>query len=150
AIPIFVLLLEYCFFGGRLPQARVALGMLIALGGVVVIVAHTHDLSGAAKPIYIVAILAAVLSWSLGTLFQRQANVRSEQVLAFTCAQIFFGGLLQISLATIVGEWTELNVAHVSLTSALAVLYLVVFGSIVALSCYSWLLTKISAQKVAT
>lgn len=150
AIPIFVLLIECCFFGAALPRARVALGMLVALSGVVFIVTHTHALSGAVRPMYIVAILAAVVSWSLGTVFQRQAKVASDRVLAFTCAQIFFGGLLQLSLAVVDREWNVLNVAQVSLTSGFALLYLIVFGSIVALSCYSWLLTQIPAQKVAT
>jgi drug/metabolite transporter (DMT)-like permease len=34
--------------------------------------------------------------------------------------------------------------------SAVAVLYLAVFGSIIALTCYVWLLTQEPAQKVAT
>ena len=32
----------------------------------------------------------------------------------------------------------------------LALLYLIVFGSIIALNCYLWLLTRVSAQKVTT
>jgi drug/metabolite transporter (DMT)-like permease len=150
SIPIFVLIVESLFFAGSVPSPRTALGMLIAVVGVVTIVVHTHDISGTAKPIYIVAILLAVLSWSWGTVLQRHARVAAKQVVAFTCAQIFFGGLLQLSLALANGEWRSLNLDHVSLTSALAVFYLIVFGSIVALSCYSWLLTQIAAQKVAT
>jgi drug/metabolite transporter (DMT)-like permease len=58
--------------------------------------------------------------------------------------------LLQLSLAVVNREWRVLDVAHVSLTSMFAVLYLVVFGSVIALSCYSWLLTQVAPQKVAT
>jgi drug/metabolite transporter (DMT)-like permease len=150
AIPIFVLLVEYAFFAGRLPRPRAAFGMLIATIGVVVIVTHTRTLSGAAQPIYIVAILLAVLSWSFGTLIQRQASIKPARILAFTCAQIFFGALLQLSLAVANREWRVLDVSHVSVTSLLAVSYLVVFGSVIALSCYSWLLTQVAPQKVAT
>ena len=63
---------------------------------------------------------------------------------------MFFGALLQLSLAVLNREWRVLDVAHVSATSLLAVLYLIVFGSIIALSCYSWLLTQVAPQKVAT
>jgi drug/metabolite transporter (DMT)-like permease len=150
AIPIFVVLVECAFFSGRWPQPRAALGMVIATIGVAVIVSHTRSLSGAAKPIYVVAILLAVLSWSFGTLIQRQAAIKPARILAFTCVQIFFGALLQLSLALLNREWRVLDFAHVSMTSLLAVMYLVVFGSVIALSCYSWLLTQVAPQKVAT
>ncbi len=155
AIPIFIIAVEYFFFAGRLPQPRAVLGMFIAVVGVVVIVTQTGSLSarnltGAAKPIYIVAILLAVLSWSFGTLLQRQAGIKPDRIIAFTCAQIFFGALLQLTLATLNGEWRVLDLGHVSMTSIAAVAYLIVFGSVIALSCYSWLLTRVAPQKVAT
>jgi drug/metabolite transporter (DMT)-like permease len=150
AIPIFIIAIEYLFFAGKLPQPRVALGMAIALVGVGVIVLQTRSLSGSAKPIYIAAILIAVLSWAFGTMLQRQAGVRSDRVVAFTCVQIFFGAVLQLCLATVNGEWMQLHLEAVSLVSAMALLYLIVFGSIIALSCYSWLLTQVAPQKVAT
>jgi drug/metabolite transporter (DMT)-like permease len=150
AIPIFTLLVEYLFFAGRAPQPRAALGMAVAMAGVTVIVTHTRTLSGTAQPIYVIAILLAVLSWSFGTLLQRQAQIKAAHILAFTCAQIFFGALLQLTLAVANREWRVLDVSHVSVTSLLAVAYLVIFGSVVALSCYSWLLTQIAPQKVTT
>jgi len=150
AIPIFILAMEYFFFAGRRPTPRSLLGMLIALVSVVAIVAYTHDLSGTAKPIYVAAILLAVLSWSFGTLLQRQSGILPQRVLGFTCVQILFGGLLQFGLALLNTEWRQLDVAAISLTSLLAVLYLIVFGSILALSAYSWLLTQVAPQKVAT
>jgi drug/metabolite transporter (DMT)-like permease len=150
AIPIFIIAIEYLFFAGKLPQPRVALGIAIALVGVGVIVLQTRSLSGSAKAIYIAAILIAVLSWAFGTLLQRQAGVRPDRIVAFTCVQIFFGAVLQLGLATVNGEWMQLHVESISLVSAVALLYLIVFGSIIALSCYSWLLTQVAPQKVAT
>ncbi len=150
AIPVFILGLECLFFAGRLPSPRAALGISIALIGVAFIVVQTRGLSGTAKPVYVAAILAAVLSWSFGTLLQRQAGVPPDRIIAFTCAQIFFGALLQLSLATLHGEWQALHIERISSISFLAVLYLIVFGSVIALSCYSWLLTQVAPQKVAT
>src|SRR5690348_11298833 len=51
AIPVFVLIIECLFFAGSWPQPRAAFGMFIAICGVAIVVLHTHDLSGAAKPI---------------------------------------------------------------------------------------------------
>ena len=78
AIPIFIVVVEYLFFAGRLPHPRAALGMLVATIGVVIIVTHTRTLSGAAQPFYVAAILLAVLAWSFGTLLQRQAGIKAD------------------------------------------------------------------------
>jgi len=150
AIPVFILTVEYLFFAGKLPTARAAVGMLIAAIGVAVVVLSSRKLSGGAHPIYVAAILLAVLSWSFGTLFQRQAGLKPDKIFAFTCVQVFFGAMLQLSLAVANREWLAFHAQQISLTSVLAVLYLVVFGSIVALSCYSWLLTQVAPQKVTT
>ena len=150
SIPICILAVECVFFGGRLPTVRAGTGMLIASIGVVIIVTQTGSMAGGAQPLYVAAILLAVLAWSFGTLLQRQANIGAHRVIAFTCAQIFFGALAQLTLAVFHREWQTFEIGRISTASALAVLYLVVFGSIVALSCYSWLLTRVAPQKVAT
>ena len=54
------------------------------------------------------------------------------------------------SWALINREWVGFSLRAVSLTSLLALLYLVVLGSIVAVNCYSYLLAHVAAQKVAT
>ncbi|MBC7984803.1 MAG: EamA family transporter [Candidatus Obscuribacterales bacterium] len=149
SIPVFVLAIDWMFFQRRAPTVIAALGIAMAVVGVAAVVTHTHTIAGKAQPMHIAAILLAVLAWSAGTLLQKRA-VRADQVVAFTCAQIFFGGLLQLLLATLNSEWNALDVAQVSLRSILAVSYLIVFGSIVALNCYSWLLAHVPAQKVST
>jgi drug/metabolite transporter (DMT)-like permease len=47
-------------------------------------------------------------------------------------------------------EWSRFDPGSVSLASMIGVAYLVVFGSIIAVNCYMWLLTRVSAQKVTT
>jgi len=150
SIPIFVMAFDCAFFGSRLPGARMGFGMAIALCGVVSIVMHTRTMSGLARPAHIAAISLAVLAWSFGTLLQRHATIASHRVFAFTCIQIFFGALVQLFLATLSGEWRDLDISRVSMTSALATLYLATFASVGLLSAYSWLLTQMSPQKLAT
>jgi drug/metabolite transporter (DMT)-like permease len=48
------------------------------------------------------------------------------------------------------GELGRLDPAAVSTTSLLAVLYLIVFGSLLAFSAYVWLLRVVPTSKVAT
>jgi drug/metabolite transporter (DMT)-like permease len=53
-------------------------------------------------------------------------------------------------MSIVTGEWSRFDPAAITLQGVLAILYLVVFGSIVALNCYLWLLTRVPAPKVAT
>jgi drug/metabolite transporter (DMT)-like permease len=63
---------------------------------------------------------------------------------------MFAGGVFQLIMATLDREWVALDIGAVSSASLAAVVYLTVFGSIVALTAYLWLLTRVPAQKVTT
>lgn len=149
SVPVTVLVLDWAFFSKQAPTRQASFGTAIAIAGVVTIVAHTHTLSGDAEPLYLIAMLFAVVGWAFGTLLQKRA-ARTDTVLSFTCAQMLFGGLFQAGMALVDREWSSFDPGAASLASILAVLYLTVFGSIVALNCYLWLLTRVSAQKVTT
>jgi len=144
-----VLIFDWAFFARRAPTLQAATGIAIALLGVVIMVAHTRSLSGNVRPLHLVALITAVAAWSLGTLIQKRTPLNNN-VLSFACVQMFWGGVSQGMMALLNGEWQHFNPVHVSWQSALAVLYLVVFGSIVALVCYLWLLSHVAAQKVTT
>jgi drug/metabolite transporter (DMT)-like permease len=149
AVPAIVLLLDWAFFSKRPPSRPALIGTAIAFTGVVMIVTHTRSLSGEAHPLYLAALIVYTIGWSFGTLIQKRA-AKPETVLSFTCAQMIFGGLFQLLLSVPDGEWADFDVTAVTWTSVLALAYLIVFGSIVGLNCYLWLLTRVSASKAAT
>lgn len=149
AVPVIVLLLDWAFFSKRAPTRQALIGTAIAVAGVVAIVSHTRSLSGEANPFYVLSLLLATVGWSFGTLIQKRA-VQPGSVLSFTCAQMLFGGLFQLSMSFVDREWSHFDPSAVTWSSLLAVAYLVVFGSIVGLNCYLYLLTHVAAPKVAT
>ena len=149
AVPVMVLILDWALFSRRAPTRQALFGTAIAIAGVVTIVAHTRSLSGNAQPLYLLAMLCATVGWSFGTLLQKR-SARPGTVLSFTCAQMLAGGAFQLLMATFTGEWSQFDPGRVSLESMLAVSYLIVFGSIIALNSYLWLLTRVSAPKVTT
>lgn len=149
AVPVIVLLLDWAFFSKRAPTRQALIGTTVAVIGVVTIVTHTRSLSGEAHPLYLVSLLLATVGWSFGTLIQKRA-VQPGTVLSFTCAQMLFGSLFQLFMSFVDGEWAQFDPSSITWSSLAAVAYLVVFGSIVGLNCYLWLLTKVAAPKVAT
>jgi drug/metabolite transporter (DMT)-like permease len=149
SVPVLVLIFDWAFFSKRAPTKQALLGIAVAIAGVVTIVAHTRTLSGDAQPLYVLAMFAATVGWSFGTLLQgRSANAGT--VLSFTCGQMLFGAAFQLLLSIATGEWSRFEPAEVPWQGVVAIAYLVVFGSIVALNCYLWLLTRVPAPKVAT
>jgi drug/metabolite transporter (DMT)-like permease len=149
SVPVLVLIFDWAFFSKRAPTRQALLGIAVAIAGVATIVMHTRTLSGNAQPLYVLAMFVATIGWSLGTLLQKRSATQST-VLSFTCGQMLFGAAFQLLMSLVTGEWSRFDPAAVSWQSMVAILYLVVFGSIVGLNCYLWLLTRVAAPKVAT
>jgi drug/metabolite transporter (DMT)-like permease len=149
SVPVLVLVFDWAFFSKRAPTKQALFGIAVAIAGVATIVMHTRTLSGNAQPMYVLAMLVATTGWSFGTLVQKRAASQAT-VLSFTCGQMLFGAAAQLLLSLVTGEWSRFDPAAVSWQSMVAVLYLVVFGSIIGLNCYLWLLTRVAAPKVAT
>jgi drug/metabolite transporter (DMT)-like permease len=149
ATPVVVLLLDWLAFAKRTPGLRALVGTVTALSGVAIIIVASRSVSGDIRPVYLLALVGSVLGWSIGTLLQKRV-IRAHYVLAFTCVQMFAGASFHALLALLDGEWNRLDPAAVSATSMGAVVYLTVFGSMVATTCYLWLLAHVSAHKVTT
>jgi drug/metabolite transporter (DMT)-like permease len=64
--------------------------------------------------------------------------------------QMLAGGAATLLLGTLMGEWRGASLDAVSLRSLLALLYLIVLGSIVAFSAFAWLLQTNASDRVAT
>jgi drug/metabolite transporter (DMT)-like permease len=92
-------------------------------------------------------VLVASLSWALGSMLQSRVDVPSDP-LTSTALSLFSGGLVLVAGGLIAGE--SLDLGAFSAKSVAAFFYLVVIGSIVAFSAYSWLLTNAPISKVST
>lgn len=149
AVPVLVLIFDWAFFSRRAPTKQALLGTAVAIAGVATIVMHTRSLSGNAHPLYLLAMVVATTGWSFGTLVQKR-SANKGNVLSFTCAQMLFGAAFQLLMSIVTGEWPRFDPGAISLSGVIAVAYLVVFGSIIGLNCYLWLLTRVAAPKVAT
>lgn len=149
SVPVLVLIFDWAFFSKRAPTKQALFGIAVAVAGVVTIVMHTRTLSGGAPPLYVVAMFVATTGWSIGTLLQKR-SATTGTVLSFTCGQMLFGAAFQLLMSLVTGEWSRFDPAAISWQGVVAILYLVVFGSIIGLNCYLWLLTRVPAPKVAT
>jgi drug/metabolite transporter (DMT)-like permease len=122
-------------FGVR-PTAREWLALVIGFAGVVVLMGGP-TLAG--RPQDIACAIASPILWACGSLLSRRTrDVGGEHAaLVGPAVQMLAGGLVLAIVATLRGEHLP---AHTPATSWLALGYLVVFGSIVGFTAYSWLL----------
>jgi len=95
------------------------------------------------------AVLLAAFSWAAGSLWSRKARLPSVPILA-TAMQMLAGGALLAVAGVLTGEAARFVPGAVSARSAFAVVYLMVFGSLVGYTTYVWLLRVADPARVST
>ena len=145
-----MLILDWAFFSKRAPTRQALLGIAVAVAGVATIVMHTRTLSGNAQPLYLLAMLAATVGWSLGTLLQKRSARSRHGAQLHVRADAVRRSVPALHVDGRPASGRDFDPAAVSLRVDARVLYLIVFGSIVGLNCYLWLLTRVPAPKVTT
>ncbi len=149
-IPAFTAVAEVVLLRTQQMTARLAVALLIGLAGVGVLVSPTLNLGGA--PIDTagaIALVIASMSWSLGSVLNRKLPLPAPRPLN-SGAQMLAGGVLLSVAAATLGEYHSFNPSNVSIGSWLALLYLIVAGSIVAFTAWLWLIHHESPTKVGT
>lgn len=149
ALPLWILLFDTLGFARRRPGLKDLVGSVVGLAGVVLIVTQTHRFDGSGSLLPTLAILFATFCWAIGTLVQRSA-VRPGQIGAFACAQMAAGAAFQALFAWALGEWPLVELADFTPTALWTLLYMAVFGSVIAFSTYLWLVTRVPTSAVAT
>lgn len=150
ALPLWILLFDTVAFARRRPGLKDLVGSVIGLAGVVLVVSQTHKFDGSGGVLPTLSILCATFAWSIGTLVQRAAVKQPSQVGAFACAQMLSGAACQAVCALALGEWPQVQLADFTATTVWTLLYMAVFGSVIAFSAYLWLITKVPTPAVAT
>jgi drug/metabolite transporter (DMT)-like permease len=148
--PAWIVLLDWLWHRSGPPGRRTVLGLLLGFGGIALLVGPTAFVGAGAIPLIGAAVLmAGSLSWSVGSLYSRRAPVPPGALLS-TGMQMLGGGALLIVVGVAAGEPARLDLDAVSMESAAALAYLIIFGSIIGYSAYVWLLRVVPAARVAT
>jgi drug/metabolite transporter (DMT)-like permease len=150
SVPLFMVLLDWARPNGTRPGGWVALGLALGLLGLLWLVGPDSLLGGGrADLLGAAALLAASFSWAAGSIYSRHAAVPASPFLA-TAMQMLAAGVALLALGVALGEPWRFAPRAFSGASALALLYLIVFGSIVAFTAYVWLLRVSTPARVST
>jgi drug/metabolite transporter (DMT)-like permease len=132
----------------RRPSPLVIGGLVAGIAGVAVLLAPVEGL-GHLDPIGILLVLGAAISWAAGSLYARHAPLPRSGLLG-TALEMMAGGVVLVAAGTLLGEIGRTDVTQFSVSSIVAFAYLVVFGSIVAFTAYTWLLANVPVSTVGT
>jgi drug/metabolite transporter (DMT)-like permease len=132
----------------RRPSGLVIGGLLAGIAGVAVLVVPVAGLEGI-DPLGVGLVLGAEICWAAGSIYARRAPLPRSALLG-TGMEMVAGGAALILAGTLMGEIGQTDIGAFSTRSIVAVAYLVVFGSIVAFTAYTWLLAHVSVATVAT
>jgi len=147
--PVIIALFEPLFTSeGRIGK-RTVLGMLIGVGGMAVLVMPQGFDFKNANLLGSFGILVCTCSWASGAIYARVAKLPRSPLITGGL-QLLFGGVLLILVSTLLGEWSAFTFSQVSIRSWLGLAYLVLFGSVITFSAYTWLLTITSATRIST
>jgi drug/metabolite transporter (DMT)-like permease len=149
-IPAFMAISEIVFLRTQRLTIRLAAALLIGCGGVAVLMSRSLSLGGA--PIDragAIALIVASLSWSVSSIFTRKLPLPESKAMS-SGAQMLAGGIFLFIVAGSFGEFRDFHPAAISRGAWLSLIYLIVFGSIIAFTAYTWLIHHESPTKVGT
>lgn len=149
-IPAFMALAEIIILRTQRLTLRLVIALAIGFCGVAVLVLRQFNLGG--EPINragAAALIMGAISWSLASALAKKLPLPPAKVMS-SGAQMLAGGVLLAVVAAMSGEFQAFHPSAVSTKAWLALLYLIVAGSIVGFTAYVWLLHHYSPTKVGT
>jgi drug/metabolite transporter (DMT)-like permease len=129
-IPLWMIMLGSTEHKSAKLGRRVLVGLFLGLAGIALLVGPNELLGhGQVDPLGAAILLTGSLSWAGGSLYSRRALLPQSTLLAASMEMIAGGLLLTVAGLTL-GEVPTPKMSNVSLRSALAMAYLIMFGSL--------------------
>jgi len=139
-VPIWILLINWLGLKNGKPSVKKTAGVVLGLSGLMFLISPLELLRAeAVNPIGAIVLMFASLSWAAGSVYTNYAKMPESKFAAISI-QMLSGGFMLLIWSFIVGEYKHFNISAVTVNSYLALIYLIIFGSLIAYSAYIWLL----------
>lgn len=146
--PLLIVLMMWVFWHQK-PGWNNMGGTIIGIIGMLLLVTQESLLADQNTIWGIIAIGISIISWSIASLKVSKIELPKSK-LQSSGIQMIGGGATLLIAAFILGEFRGFELAQIDQPSFTAWLYLIVFGSLIGFTCFNYLLTKVSPDKVAT
>jgi drug/metabolite transporter (DMT)-like permease len=146
-VPVWILLLDGLRPGGRPWTLRLWIGTAIGLAGVF-LVARPQGAVDWSHWLAILALQVACLSWTIGSLYAQSVPDRLPLASAAAVEMLVAGAVIALASRVLGSDWTTMTAASGRAWGA--ILYLVVFGSLVGFTAFAYCLNELPASTVGT
>ncbi len=150
-MPLWMTLFDWLFYHGPRPTMKTVVGMGLGFTGIVFLLRPDQVFAGQ-NSLHLpsmIALFLAPIFWSIGSLQSRRIDLPSNVFMA-TALESLGGGMVLMFLCLGMNEPARYDFNAISFRSIVATFYLAVFGSLLALTAYSWLLKHVSVARVST
>lgn len=145
-VPLFIAIIEIFILRDKKMDYKGLIGLALGFGGVVYLTLGKSSIGGIIDFKGTLILLFASLFWSMGSVYSKTFKANGS-IISNVGIQMFAGGIGLSTVGLLRGEISSINFAR---SSVLALLYLIVFGSIIGYSCYIYILQKWPASKAGT
>lgn len=145
AIPLWLMLLRVG--GGERPRGLTWLGVLIGFGGAALLALSGGNTS--AKPLSVAILVVGTICWATGSRFAPRLGLPRDPLVT-ALYEMVFGGTAMVLIGVVRGEPGRLHLDRIDGSGWLALGYLIVFGSLLAYSAYSYLLANAPISLIGT
>jgi len=154
-IPVWMVLISWMQSRANKPDKLTVAGIMLGITGVALLTVTGDEFSisttaGSGIVIFnIIPLLLSGIIWSYASIKSRKFS-KELPLLYSVSVQILSGGTALLLLGIFRGEFAGLSVSAISFISFASMLYLVLFGTVLAYSSYVWLLKASTPSKVGT
>ncbi|MGH7579469.1 MAG: DMT family transporter [Gemmatimonadales bacterium] len=145
AIPLWLIALE-SVLARRPPSRRVVLSLLLGVAGVAVLTWGEGWSGGITDR---AVLIVSALFWAVGTVIVRRAGSPLPAAQS-TAMQLGAGALVLLAASASVGEPAGWSPAEITPRASLALVFLILGGTVLGFGAYTWLLRVTSAAAVST
>lgn len=150
-LPVYLLTLNWGSFGRQRPSNMALAGLVIGLVGIYLLV-KPDKLQGAGdlnnKLIGVGLVAFGNFSWAIGTLLTPRLPLPSGTI--SSGIQMIVGGIVTLGASLVLEPIGLLSILDAPPKALGSMIYLVIFGSIIGFSSYSWLARNASPQLLST
>jgi drug/metabolite transporter (DMT)-like permease len=129
--------------------AKTALGLVLGLVGIALLMREEAGLGHGRLLLGCAAVLISSFTWACGVIYARSPSLPKDPIARAGMAALT-GSVLLLLGSAVSGEMTHTHVSSFSARSVWALIYLTVFGTILAFTTYTWLLDHCSPTLVST
>ncbi len=147
-VPFWSVIVEGLLRDGERASLRTMVGLVVGFLGIVVLVWPELTVGGLEGRLFVYGVIAlqvACAGWALGTSYLKR-NPTNGSPMGSLALQMLLSGVMLIAIGTVAGEWTSL--AFTARTFG-AMVYLVLFGSLLGYTAYLYALKNLPVSTVS-